>query len=403
MLRLTEKDLLKTSSWQPIRAHSKTLTEKSLVKRLEKHIKMGLINTLANTLANIVTKTTTLKKMVLAATVWALLSSCSEQTLSCPVSPNIADLTSDVSPIHDPSMIKVKGAYYLYSSSDLGSFYRSENMREWVLEGEVFAQFPVWLKEQIPVADHIGAPDIAYYGGRYLLFYQSHKSNTCNAATGLATNTTLDPSDPNYEWVDQGLILRSEPFYEGVDIYCGNEKATFNAIDAHFTQDSDGKPWLVFGSTIGGIKLVALDPQTLQLADEHEFITLAQRWLLQDDPIIEAPHIVQRHGYYYLFMSFNHCCLDDKTQYQIRVGRAEKITGPYYDKSGWPLYLEGGTLLIDKDDRFIGTGHNDVYSESGQDWLVHHGKDPAEAYKAYLHIRELNWDKEDWPTVCVKN
>ena len=45
MLRLTEKDLLKTSSWQPIRAHSKTLTEKSLVKRLEKHIKMGLINT----------------------------------------------------------------------------------------------------------------------------------------------------------------------------------------------------------------------------------------------------------------------------------------------------------------------------------------------------------------------
>ena len=82
MLRLTEKDLLKTSYWQPIRAHSKTLTEKSLVKRLEKHIKMGLINTLANTLANIVTKTTTLKKMVLAATVWALLSSCSEQTLS---------------------------------------------------------------------------------------------------------------------------------------------------------------------------------------------------------------------------------------------------------------------------------------------------------------------------------
>jgi arabinan endo-1,5-alpha-L-arabinosidase len=348
-----------------------------------------------------------LQSMAASLCLSALLLGCTEPPLDCDINPNIVDLTTDTSPIHDPAMIKAEDVYYLYSSSNFGAFYSSKDMRKWQLEGAVFNEIPPWLVEKIPVADHIGAPDITYYNGRYLLFYQSHNPNTCDAATGLTINQTLNPADPDYEWVDQGLILRSEPFYEGVEIYCGNEKATFNAIDAHFFQDSDGKPWMVFGSTIGGIKIVALDPQTLQLADEHEFITLAQRWLLQDDPIIEAPYIVQRHGYYYLFMSFNHCCLEEKTQYQVRVGRAEKVTGPYYDKSGWPLYLGGGSLVIDrvtdKDGDFIGTGHNNVFAENGQDWLVHHAKKPAEDYKAYLNIRKLDWEEDSWPTVCTKN
>ena len=95
-----------------------------------------------------------------------------------------------------------------------------------------------------------------------------------------------------------------------------------------------------------------------------------------------------------------HCCLNDETQYQVRVGRAEQITGPYYDKDGWPLYLEGGSLIIDRDGEFIGTGHNNVFSEDGVDWLVHHAKKPTEAYRSYLHIRKIEWDEDHWPSVC---
>jgi arabinan endo-1,5-alpha-L-arabinosidase len=274
-------------------------------------------------------------------------------------------------------------------------------MRQWSASGSVASKLPAWLKEKIPAADHVGSPDISYYNGEYLLFYQSRLSNTCNAATGLTTNQTIDPGNPNYAWQDRSLILRSEPFYQSLNIYCGNEDATFNAIDAHFTQDLGGNPWLVFGSTIGGIKIVALDPQTLQLAAEHEFITLTQRWSLRKNPIIEAPYIIQRHGYYYLFLSFNHCCLGERAQYQVHVGRAKEITGPNYDKGGWPLFLGGGSMVIEKDGRFIGTGHNEVYSENDQDWLVHHAKEPTEDFRAYLSIRKLNWVGDNWPTVCV--
>ncbi|MFP8878486.1 MAG: family 43 glycosylhydrolase, partial [Myxococcota bacterium] len=136
---------------------------------------------------------------------------CSEEVLDCQVNENIVNLDSAASPIHDPAMIKADGHYYIYSSSELGSFYTSTDMRNWTHAGHVFAEIPRWLQDQIPDADHIGSPDISYYGGRYLLFYQSHKSGTCDAATGLMANRTLDPESPDYEWIDHGQVLRSKP------------------------------------------------------------------------------------------------------------------------------------------------------------------------------------------------
>ena len=328
------------------------------------------------------------------------LFGCESDETACMANDNIVDLQSTTSPIHDPTIIAENDTYYVFSSSPLGSFYTSTDLQSWRHAGEVFTDIPAWLAQAIPEADHIGSPDISFYEGRYLLFYQSHISNTCNAATGLATNTVLDPLHPDYLWVDHGLILRSTPFYEDIGIYCGDENSTFNAIDAQFFVDGEKKPWLVFGSTIGGIKLIPLDPLSLRPPVKAQYTTLAQRWLFLNDPIIEAPYLIKMGEYYYLFLSFNHCCLDDKTQYQIRVGRADKITGPYFDKDGWPLWLGGGTPLIQRDGAFIGTGHGEVFSAEGRDWLVHHAKLPAQNYRAHLNIRELRWNRDGWPSVC---
>jgi arabinan endo-1,5-alpha-L-arabinosidase len=329
-----------------------------------------------------------------------MLVGCEEPNMSCEFNENIVNLASNASPIHDPAMIKMDDTYYVYSSSALGSFYTSPDMRNWTFAEDIFEEIPSWLSEAIPGADHIGAPDISYYDGRYVLFYQSHQSDTCNAATGLATNQSLNPEDIDYKWTDHGLVLRSKPFVEGIDVLCGGGDSIYNAIDAHLFQDNDGTPWLAFGSTIGGIKIVELDPVTLKPPADAEFITLAQRFLLQEDPIIEAPYIIYRHGFYYLFISYNHCCRGENTRYQVRVGRSEKVTGPYYDREGWPLYWEGGTLIIDKDGFLVGTGHSNVFSEGGVDWLVHHAKDSRQGYKPLLNIRKIEWDEQHWPSVC---
>jgi arabinan endo-1,5-alpha-L-arabinosidase len=314
---------------------------------------------------------------------------------------NIVDRSSAVTPIHDPAIAKLGDTYYVYSSSPLATFYTSPDLHTWTRAGQIFEQFPPWVVEELPNPDHIGAPDVTYYRGRWVLFYQSHIGGTCNAGIAYVTNVTLDPDDPDYEWVDHGLVLRSKPLVEGIPIVCGVDDVWYNAIDPHLFVDDDGTPWLVFGSTLGGLFLVEIDPETLHPTQHpRDFTVLAARELLQKDPIIEAPYVIRRGGYYYLFLSHNRCCRGASTRYKILVGRSESLAGPYVDRDGVPLLEEGGTVLIEREGSLIGTGHADVFSENGTDWLVHHAYDAERDYEPVLNIRRLEWDEEGWPSAC---
>lgn len=89
-----------------------------------------------------------LQSMAASLCLSALLLGCAEPPLDCDINPNIVDLTTDTSPIHDPAMIKAEDVYYLYSSSNFGAFYSSKDMRKWQLEGAVFNEIPPWLVEK---------------------------------------------------------------------------------------------------------------------------------------------------------------------------------------------------------------------------------------------------------------
>ena len=318
-----------------------------------------------------------------------------------PCDGNLVDLTSDVNGIHDPAIAKQGDTYYIYSSSALASFYTSTDLESWTEAGRIFDELPPWVTEELPDPDHIGAPDIAWHDGQWVLYYQSHIGGTCNAGIGVATNGTLNPADSDYRWVDHGLVLRSTPLFDNVDTICGKDDAWFNAIDPHLFVDTDGKPWMVFGSTLGGLFLVDIDPKTF-VPTQHprDFVLLAARDLLGEDPIIEAPYIVHRDGWYYLFLSHNRCCQGADTKYKILVGRSRNLAGPYVDQAGVSLLDSGGTVLIEREGTHIGTGHADVYSEDGYDYLVHHAYDSAQNYESVLNIRRLVWDDRGWPSAC---
>lgn len=323
--------------------------------------------------------------------------------LEPPCTGNLVNRDSDVWHIHDPAIAKENGSYYIYSSSPLGSFYRSEDMRTWIEAGRLFDALPDWTYQALVTPDHIGAPDIARVGDQWVLYYQSHIGGTCNAGTGVATNITLDPDSPDYHWVDHGLVLRSTPLFDGIDIICGQDEAFYNAIDPHLFIDVDDRPWLAFGSTIGGLLLAEIDPVTFRPTQHpRDFVTLAARDLLQPGPIpiIEAPYLINREGWYYLFLSHNSCCQGADTKYKILVGRSRNLKGPYVDREGVSLLEDGGTVLIEREGTMIGTGHADVYSENGFDYLVHHAYDSERDYESILNIRRMDWDDEGWPSAC---
>ena len=76
---------------------------------------------------------------------------------------------------------------------------------------------------------------------------------------------------------------------------------------------------------------------------------------------VEAPTIVYRNGYYYLFASFDSSPGVNST-YKIAYGRSTSITGPYVDKNGTSMLNGGGTIMDSGNAVWKGPGHQDVYN-----------------------------------------
>jgi arabinan endo-1,5-alpha-L-arabinosidase len=219
------------------------------------------------------------------------------------------------------------------------------------------------------------------------------KNTSC---IGVTINKTLDPTSTEYKWEDQGKVIQSIP---GRDMW--------NAIDANLAYDENNIPWLSFGSFWNGIKLVKLDANLTTVAEPAEWYTIASRprkFGLPDssagDAAIEAPFIFKKNNYYYLFTSRDYCCRAEKSDYKVVVGRSKKITGPYLDKKGISLEDNGGSLVVEGDNKkWYGAGHNAVYSFNEKDYIVYHGYDATDKGKSKLVIHPLKWDQEGWPQI----
>lgn len=305
--------------------------------------------------------------------------------------------------IHDPVMIQQDDTYYLFGTG--GGVYSSTDMENWSRAYRVFEEMPEWVHETIPeFRGSYWAPDIAYHEGTYYLYYSVSSFGRNTSAIGLATNSTLHPDDPDFEWVGQGMVVRSIP---GRDMW--------NAIDANLTFDDEGAPWLTFGSFWLGMKLVQLedDLKTIAVTPEgNEWHTIAARhryWKLDerdaggtDNSDVEAPFIFKKNGYYYLFVSWDRCCSGEESTYKVMVGRSEDITGPYLDKANQDMVHGGGTLVVKGNEDYAGIGHNSAYTFDGTDYLVAHAYDLSDDGDSKLMILEMEWDEDDWPIVKVE-
>ena len=101
--------------------------------------------------------------------------------------------------VHDPSVIKADGTYYLFSTGAGIPIRSSRDLRHWDRAGRVFAVNPSWFKEAVPGSNWIWAPDISRRRGTYWLYYSVSTFGSNRSCIGLATNATLDPSSPDYQ------------------------------------------------------------------------------------------------------------------------------------------------------------------------------------------------------------
>lgn len=307
--------------------------------------------------------------------------------VGCAATPSVPELSGDVF-VHDPAYVHGEAGEpsWIYSTGNgqIGDgniqIRRSDGDGEWEYVGEVWEQKPQWLTDRIDGVDNLWAPELYEHDGTWYLYYSASTFGSNDSLIALATNTTLDPEDPDYEWVDRGEVIASAG-------------TAFNAIDAGIVEDADGQPWMAFGSFSAGLQIVPLEWPSGLRADDTEPVTIADRGLVEN--AIEAPYIAVHDGDFYLFASRGFCCRGVDSTYEIIVGRASSVTGPYLDADGGALLDDGGTVVLSSDGARIGPGGQSV---SG-DMLAFHWYDGENDGMFELGLAPLEW-QDGWPTAA---
>jgi arabinan endo-1,5-alpha-L-arabinosidase len=331
------------------------------------------------------------------------------------------DPKSELYPTHDPELIKQGDTYYLFPTGCKIS--SSKDLIHWTPEYNVFDAPQPWVTPDIignnsrgsgilagggngpgatapPTAapvfsgGHCGAPDVQLVNGTYYLYYDVTAFAKNTSAIGVATNTTLDPHSPDFKWVDHGMVVQSVP-----------NRDMWNALDANLVMDRN-QGWLVLGSFWGGIKMVKMAPDLLSIAKPEVWYSIASQprtYGLDDtdpgDGTIEGAFIYKHFQYFYLFVSLDYCCRGMNSDYKVVVGRSRTVEGPYSDREGRLMSRGGGTLVAKGDANWAGVGHNSAYTMNGKSIIVMHGYDKRDAGRSKLIIREMKWDRGDWPSI----
>ncbi|WP_226041766.1 family 43 glycosylhydrolase [Natrinema sp. DC36] len=290
----------------------------------------------------------------------------------------------------DPTVIRTgDGTYYAYASNmekdsesqeEMVPILRSSDLVDWTYVGEAFESYPDWRSDDAS----LWAPDINYYDGQYYLYYSYSVWGSDNDP-GIGLATADSPEGP---FTDQGPVFRE------------SDLGMTNAIDSEF-RVVDGTPYIVWGSWYGlyGVELTAdgtdyVPGTTFHLAGDHR----------------EAPFLLERDGYYYLFYSTGYCCEGYDSTYSVEVGRSTSFTGPYYNQNGTDLRdlneHNSGVAVLSGNDRFTAPGHNGaIQDDNGDWWMLYHAYDDQEpefvdgTWNRILMTDRIQWE-DGWPVVA---
>lgn len=307
---------------------------------------------------------------------------------------------NDVNGVHDPTIIEVRGTYYLVSTDTQqpptsGVPIRiSKDLIHWRFEKTALTDVP---KEAEKWSQAVGlwAPELIYSQGVYRLYYSASTFGSTTSFIGLAS--APHPLGP---WKDEGEVVKTSP-----------QLANHNAIDANLCRDRNGEEWLAYGSFFGGIYISKINKVTGKLQTPNDYGKLLACRPKSVEGAIEGPFIYYnpKTDYFYLFVSFD--SLNDT--YNMRIGRAKEITGPYLDYKGQVLTdlnsdpNKIGTKLLGsyqylKEAPLYGPGHNSVFRRSdGYEFCVHHIRRFPHSADFFLGIRQIYWLSSGWPVLSA--
>lgn len=299
----------------------------------------------------------------------------------------------------DPGVTKLldNSGWALVSTSSFASksnkssafpIYFSRDLVSWSLVSWVFSptNWPAWAQ------DNMWAPELHAVRGRYIVYFTARGSNgrlACGAAIALS-------DDPFGRYKDIGRPLVEA---KARDIGAG-------AIDPHYFNDPvSGRHYLLWKED-RPISLQLTSMYIQELKPSGTALTGARRLLLssnlvEERQIAEAPWMMYKNGYYYLFYSSGWFL---EAKYHMRVARGKKATGPFIKRNkpilstDWARYSKGENCS------FLGPGHGSVIEHDGDWWMLYHSWlwGSLNDYNSgrVLLLDKMIW-KDSWPVVGV--
>ena len=276
----------------------------------------------------------------------------------------------------DPTILRADdGSFYLYATENTRNvpIYHSTDLVNWNLIGTAFTDEtrPKWNAKGM-----IWAPDINKIGDKYVLYYaKSVWGGEWEAGVGVAV-----ANSPQGPFTDCGNIIDSRKI--GIQ----------NCIDPFYIEDG-GHRYLFWGS-FHGIYGAELTADGLSLKPDSKPRKVAGSFM-------EGVYIQRRGGYYYMFGSAGTCCEGAKSTYRVTVGRSKNLFGPYVDKKGQLLLDNHYEVVLQRNERVAGPGHNAeiVTDDAGTDFLIYHGfKTDKPRDGRVVYMDRIDW-VDSWPYI----
>jgi arabinan endo-1,5-alpha-L-arabinosidase len=266
--------------------------------------------------------------------------------------------------------------------------YRSTDLVHWDFVADAFSDRPAGLAAP---TSGLWAPEPEYLNGRYYLYFtvtdvvdEHSPEKGCGNDSAIGVATAESPAGP---WrVSTTPVVKPRRAGPGCNFHW--------SFDPKVIEDG-GRKYLYYGSYGGGVHVTRLSADGLRAEGEAKLVGAPGRY--------EGAEVKQHDGWWYLFASATDCCNGPLTGYAVYTGRARSPEGPFLDRLGKDMARgrAGGTpLLAQNGNRWIGVGHNTVFTDAaGQWWTIYHGIDTGEPFfsaKDKLTRRLALLDRIDW-------
>lgn len=269
----------------------------------------------------------------------------------------------------DPSIVRVGEDYYMVNSSftyfPCIPISHSKDLINWHIIGHGITNPEYAMLDKLESGRGYWAPDISYYEGK---FYITATYRLNDDGTVYRKQVIMSSDKPEGPY-SQPVIIDED------------------GIDPSIFRDDDGRCYMLLNR---GARIFELNKEATKQIGDAKLI-----WYGDQKRAPEGPHLLQKGGYYYLFVAEGGTGMG----HRISVARSKNLMGPYETCPYNPIMRQ-----MDEEAAIQRAGHGKpVQTQNGEWYMVYLcGRRVERKYTVLgreTALDPITWTKDGWPIV----